>query len=246
MAKIKWEAKLAVVLIALSILMYALHFALFHDFHHIFIYFVGDVAFIPIEVLMVTLIIHRLLEQRDRKQKLEKLNIVIGAFFSEVGTKLLMHLSDCDPNLDDIRGNLIIENDWNDAEFSNAYDKLRNYPYDLDIDKVELFYLRQYLSGKREFLVRLLENPTMLEHESFTGLLQSVFHALEELESRDDLNNLPKSDLEHLRGDLKRSYMKLVNEWLDYMRHLQRHYPYLFSLAMRLNPFDSESSPVVQ
>ena len=93
MAKIKWEAKLAVVLIALSILMYALHFALFHDFHHIFIYFVGDVAFIPIEVLMVTLIIHRLLEQRDRKQKLEKLNIVIGAFFSEVGTKLLMHLS---------------------------------------------------------------------------------------------------------------------------------------------------------
>ena len=29
------------------------------------------------------------------------------------------------------------------------------------------------------------------------------------------------------------------------MRHLEKEYPYLFSLAMRMNPFDEAASPVV-
>lgn len=39
--------------------------------HHIFIYLVGDIAFVPIEVLLVTLIIHRLLETREKKAMLD-------------------------------------------------------------------------------------------------------------------------------------------------------------------------------
>jgi hypothetical protein len=38
----------------------------------------------------------------------------------------------------------------------------------------------------------------------------------------------------------------LVLEWVSYMRYLKEHYPYLFSLAMRTNPFDAEASPVVR
>jgi hypothetical protein len=30
------------------------------------------------------------------------------------------------------------------------------------------------------------------------------------------------------------------------MEHLKSNYPYLFSLAMRLNPFDQDGSPVVE
>jgi hypothetical protein len=30
------------------------------------------------------------------------------------------------------------------------------------------------------------------------------------------------------------------------MKHLKDNYPYLFSLAMRTNPFDHEASPVVK
>jgi hypothetical protein len=33
--------------------------------------------------------------------------------------------------------------------------------------------------------------------------------------------------------------------WLEYMEHLKDNYPYLFSLAMRVNPFDKTASPVV-
>lgn len=55
----------------------------FRDPHHIFLYLIGDIAFVFIEVLLVTLIIHQLLSRREKQAMLKKLNMVIGAFFSE-------------------------------------------------------------------------------------------------------------------------------------------------------------------
>jgi hypothetical protein len=49
----------------------------------------AQLGFLPISVLLVTIIINQLLSQRARAAKLRKLNMVIGAFFSEVGTDLL-------------------------------------------------------------------------------------------------------------------------------------------------------------
>jgi hypothetical protein len=61
-----------------------------------------------------------------------------------------------------------------------------------------------------------------------------------------NLKKLPDSDLKHLSGDIQRSYNLLVDQWLDYMSYLKNNYPYLFSLAMRTNPFDEKASPVVE
>jgi len=38
----------------------------------------------------------------------------------------------------------------------------------------------------------------------------------------------------------------LMLEWITYMEYLKIHYPYLFSLAMRKNPFDESASVVVK
>ncbi|HON79842.1 MAG TPA: hypothetical protein PK544_15215, partial [Spirochaetota bacterium] len=63
---------------------------------------------------------------------------------------------------------------------------------------------------------------------------------------RDDLEGQPRSDREHLAGDVNRFYLLLVREWLVYMKYLKNSYPFLFSLAVRLNPFDPDASPVVR
>lgn len=102
------------------------------------------------------------------------------------------------------------------------------------------------MAGKRDFLLQLLANPTMLEHETFTDLLRAVLHLTEELLHREDFKKLPDSDSEHLEGDIKRAYGLLVKEWLECMKYLKNSYPYLFSLAMRTNPFDSEASVSVR
>ena len=246
MKPVRWQLLLGIVLVILSVVLYVIHFFIFHDSHHIFIYMIGDIAFVPIEVLLVTLIIHRLLGEREKRHRLEKLNMVIGAFFSDVGTRLLVYLSDFDPKLERIRDGLVVTGDWSDKEFISVSKRLREYDYSVEIDKVDLEALRTFLVEKRNFLLRLLENPNLLEHESFTGLLRAVFHLTEELECREDVTKLPDSDYQHIAGDIRRAYVLLVHQWLDYMKYLKDNYPFLFSLAIRTNPFDQTASPVVR
>ena len=240
-----WLIILGMALVGLSAYLYFFHFLIFDDPHHIFIYMLGDLAFLPIDILLVTLVIHRLLSVREKRSRLQKLNMVIGTFFSEVGTKLLARFSDCDPRLGDIKKDLVVTREWGDREFARVTKKLRTHDYVIDGSKADLKSLKGFMRQHRDFLVSLLENPNLLEHESFTELLQAAFHLAEELAFRKDIDSLPESDRDHIAIDIQRVYRVLAHQWLDYMRHLKDSYPYLFSLAMRTNPFDAEASPVV-
>ena len=97
---LNWQVLLGLFLILLSAMLYLIHYAIFRDPHHVFLYLIGDIAFLPIEVLLVTLIVHQLLDKREKKAMLKKLNMVIGAFFSEVGTDLLKSFSIFDPHVE--------------------------------------------------------------------------------------------------------------------------------------------------
>lgn len=162
-----------------------------------------------------------MLNKRERKVRLEKLNMVIGTFFSEVGTQLLADFSKFDLQLERMRKDLIVTNDWSEKDFLHTIKVLQN---------VDLEHLRTFLFEKRDFLLRLLENPTLLEHESFTHLLRAVFHLTEELACREDVRKLPDTDKAHLAGDIKRSYALLVHQWLTYMKYLKNHYRISFLL----------------
>lgn len=194
---------------------------------------------------MVATLTELLLTRRERRLRLEKLNMVIGAFFAEIGATLLVYFSDFDSRLEQIKGDLVVTGDWTDERFQAVADRIRGYDYEVDAGKVDFEHLRGFLTGKRGFMLRLLENPLLLEHELFTDLLLAAFHLTEELAHRRKLSDLPPTDQEHLAGDVQRIYRLLVHQWLDYLRYLQRAYPYLFSLAIRTNPFDEKASPVV-
>ena len=62
---------------------------------------------------------------------------------------------------------------------------------------------------------------------------------------RESLDDIPTPDRIHITGDVKRVFTLLVLEWLEYVRHLQLQYPYLFSLAVRTNPLDPQAKPEV-
>ena len=241
-----WQVVLGLSLVLTSVLIYVVHYLIFKNAHDIFFYMIMDIAFIPTQILLVTYVLNRLLSHREKQQRLEKLNMVIGVFFSEVGTRLLTYFSDMDPHLERIRNDLITTDNWSGTEFANVQKRLKTYDYEVDIGKVDLSTLKSILSGGKNFLVMLMENPNLLEHETFTEHLRAVFHLAEELACREDVDHLPDADRKHLAGDIRRAYRLMVHQWLDYMRHLKDNYPYLFSLAMRLNPFDQNSSPIVK
>lgn len=82
-----------------------------------------------------------------------------------------------------------------------------------------------------------MENPHLLQHEFFTDFLMAVLHLAEELAPREDLSGLPPSDLDHLKGDIKRAYSLLVRQWLHYMQYLKTHCPSSFLPGVANQPF---------
>jgi hypothetical protein len=140
----RWYLTLAIILIVLSALTYTLHYLLFEDLHHILIFAVGDLAFVFIEVLLVTLIIHEVLERRERAVRLSKLNMVIGAFFSEVGLGLIQKINkmQCEPEVAcrDVK----VRKDWTHKDFADTMERLKSRK---GIVKVEPDGLREMMGS---------------------------------------------------------------------------------------------------
>ncbi len=241
-----WQILMGLGLICLSVFFYVLHYLIFRDPHHIFIYLLGDIAFVFVQVLLVTLVLERFLYLREKQSLLKKLNMVIGAFFSEVGYELLKMYNQYDSNSEEVTKFISLDERWDKKRFVNFRDTILNHKFLIDAKKIDLVSLKNFLKSKREFLLRLLENPNVLEHETFTNLLWAVFHLTEELLYREDLTRLPDSDYEHLSNDIIRIYKILFEEWLRYVEHLRKEYPYLFSLVLRTNPFNPEATVIVK
>ncbi len=243
---LNWMLSISLILVIASALTYTIHYFIFRDLHHIFIYMLGDFGFLFLDVLLVILLIERLLSRREKRSIMNKLNMVIGTFLSEVGLELLRKFSNFVINSQNLERQLELSPDWEKKDFKKAMAAVQSFPYEIKIDKSSLLEIREFLLSKRSFLMRLLENPNLLEHERFTDLLWAVFHLTEELVFRGDLlEKLPDTDYEHLNIDFQRAYSKLAIEWLSYTAHLKESYPYLYSLAARANPMNPQASPVV-
>ncbi len=241
----RWQLFLGLILLSLSAFFYLIHYFIFHDIHHILIYFIGDIAFVFCEVLLVALVLNRLLVYQERRTVLKKLNMIIGAFFSEVGFPLLKLLAGFDTRIAQVQPKLVISARDTEQDFKNIQKILLSYQPAVEIKKGDLAELKEFLSRRRDSLLNLLRNSNLLEHESFTDTLWAIFHLTEELMFRPQLTGLPGHDYEHLAGDAERAYRLLIVEWLAYMKHLRREYSYLFSLAIRTNPFDRNASVVI-
>ncbi len=244
MKKHRFLIAAAAALLILSAALYLVHYAIFRDAHHIYIYLLGDLAFLPLEVLLVALIVDRVLEWREKQAMLGKMNMVVGVFFTEMGTRLI---GDLLPAFDRSRiiSALGVKPGWGAGDFRRATEFAEGLRLQADCRAVDLEGIKAGLSSKRDLLLRLLENPNLLEHERFTDMLWAVSHLAEELEARPQLRDLPQSDEAHIGMDMGRAFGALAAEWLDYIQHLKAHYPYLFSLVLRTHPLQDNPSAIV-
>ena len=230
----------------ISALLYGLDFLIFRDAHTLFLYLMSSLAFLPLEIFIVVLIIERIVDQSERKAILQKLNMVLGAFFNDVGNHLLRGLLENFDNKAEISKHFNLKDSWGKKEFQAAADYADKLKIEIDRHDMNLAELKVFFAQKREFLMTLLGNPSLLEHDHFTDLLWAVTHLDEELESRNSVENLPEADLVHLAGDIERLYGRLVVEWLDYIEHLHTNYRFLYSLVLRTHPFQEHPSAVIK
>lgn len=236
----------AILLVLISAGIYGFDYLLFPRRHEELLFLlILDFAFLPMSVLLVTIIVDRLLAERERQAQLNKMNMVISVFYSEVGTPLLRLLGALVPDEHALSDHLNVDPSWDEARLRKAIHYVRELRLPLLATCENLRALREFLRGERDFLLRLVENPVLLEHQQFTDLLWAVFHLEEELSARAELDACPAADVDHLGHDADRALGRLLVQWLDHLLHLHRDYPYLYSFEARTNPLRPDARPEV-
>ena len=224
-----------------SLLLYGLDYVIFGQARDIGLGLLGNLAFLPIYVLFVTMMIERLMKAREKEALHLKMNMVIGVFFSEVGTPLLKDGFSFLVDKEELAKRVKIAADWGDVQFRELALFLDSGEMKMESRLCSMDCFKEFLIARRNFMLGLLENPNLLEHDGFTDLLWAVFHLLEELQMRKVLTALPEADMDHLSGDISRAYTHLLKQWVGYLQHLKNEYPYLFSLAVRNNPLNPDA-----
>lgn len=237
----QWKWILSVILILSSIFLYITALLISGDVEHVIFYIIIDLAFIPLEVLIVVFVIEHIINKKEKETFLEKLDMIYGIFFSEIGNDLLIKISSI--NQDPLTKLCQIET-WTKKDYNQAYKNLKNHnlkykPYIPENEKDEfIFNLKNNLTNKKEFLIGLIANPSIIERESFSELLLAIFHLIDELELKIENENISIEDFNHIiEDDLGRVYCMLVYQWIKYLEFLDKNHPYMKSLAIKNNPF---------
>lgn len=237
----RWQIGLALGLMLLTAISYYIRWVLFPGaqlHNEMWRFLVGDMAFMFLQILLVTVFIDGVIQKREKDEMRQKLNMIVGAFFSQTGTRLLGRIAVTDEALAEVRADLVPNSSWKPADYRRAKSDFDAHQARIDIGACDLHELKAMLDADKPYLLNLLGNDALLEHEQFTDLLWAVTHLAEELDARRSLEGLSAPDEAHLEVDTKRVYVLLGKLWLDYLAHLQGAYPHLFSLAARTNPLD--------
>ncbi|WP_195938799.1 hypothetical protein [Romboutsia sp. 1001713B170131_170501_G6] len=228
-------------LILLSLFLHYIHYLVFKDAHHTLIFLFADIAFIPMEVFFTTLFIDKLLEKRERAHIVEKLSLLIGVFFTEVGTKLLNQFTIGDKNINNIRNMVDLDKLINDADyFKNIKLVTSKYDYKIDLNNIDLTVIKNSLHESKNLLVILISNEYLHDHETFTETIMALFHLKEEIDTRYNLD-IQEYEKEHLESDISQVYRYLTYMWCHYINYLSYNYPSLYIKALINNPFDTRS-----
>ena len=221
------------------------------DAEHIISYVWTHLGFIPVDILLVAFLLDEIIERKEKEAMLEKLDMLMSTFFSEVGNNLIKQLSTVNEHKANTE-NLKSIKTLDEEDFDNKLNELKEssvrFKAEISPEEREEFLdsLRTLLASKRELIINLINNPNLLEKEEFTSLITAILHLDEELEHRKDLALVNDTDFNHLNGDMERVYNILIHEWVYYLKYLYKHYPYMIALMIRTNPFDETADVYVK
>lgn len=232
----KWEVQISILLVVFSIFFYFVNYLAFHDTVFIEKYILVQLGFLPLSVLLVTIVLNSLMVRKERMERMEKLNIVVGSFFADIGKDLLRYISKYDRSITDIACSIhsLSKESESFNEFKNVVEKRK---YRVNFEKINLYELKKYVVEKRYRVINLLDNPVIIEHERFMDLLWILLHLIEELRMTIDFESMNSEDREDLKGDIERLYRLLAYEWIKYLQYLRDNYPHIYRYEIKSNPF---------
>lgn len=229
--------QLILLLLCASALLYAIHYLIFRDLHHLAIFGLHELAFVPLEVILVTLGLDQLVEKTHREEARSKVSIIETLYFNESGGTMLRYLTSFDPDAARLRELLQVTEVWHSSDFRQAIRQLKSYPFLLDLDRIDFFGLHYHLSQRHEYYRSMLENPALTQSEAFTEMIMKIYLLWEELDGRTNLYQLPEKDRSYLAELLHEIYRELTEYWLDNVYNHSIHNRFRLHRAIESNPF---------
>ena len=229
--------QLILLLLCTSALLYAIHYLIFRDLHHLAIFGLHELAFVPLEVILVTLGLDKLVEKTHREEARSKVSIIETLYFNESGGTMLRYLTSFDPDAARLRELLQVTENWRSSDFRQAIRQLKSYPFLLDLDRIDFFGLHYHLSQRHEYYRSMLENPALTQSEAFTEMIMKIYLLWEELDGRTNLYQLPEKDRNYLAELLHEIYRELTEYWLDNVYNHSIHNRFRLHRAVESNPF---------
>ena len=228
MKRLNFYIKVSIVLILLSTIMFYLHYLVFGQGENTAYYSFMNLCFIPINCLFVTIVLEKLIEAKEKKERIDKLNMLVGIFFTELGYKLMHEIIKGDKEAK----NLIVSfKQLDDVEL-----KIIKYNYDIDINQIDVGCIKELLLNNNNLLINLISNENLHQHEVFTDLLMAVIHLRDEILFMEK-HGTRQIDMNHLENDINRVYKNITIQWINYLKYLKINYPFLYNNAIRVNPY---------
>lgn len=246
---LKTQLLIGLGLILLSIALHYVHVLIFKDAHHTMIFLVADIAFVPLEVFFVTMVLDKILEKREKAHMVEKINMLIRLFYTKLGQELLNMFVETDNSVEEVRNRCQVNLETYEMDFRSAKEAIMDHKHRVDIKAIDLGHLKTMLDEQESLLVNMISSPVLIEYDSFSDLLLSLFHLREELNMKKisvDQSKMKPHQLDHIRVDINRAYRHLALEWVDYMMYLKDHYPFLYVTAIMKNPYDKRDLDTIE
>ena len=218
-------------LVALSCILYCVHWLVFGSHHDAGYY--GDkifshIAFLPIHALVLGVIIEGMISFRENLSRRKKLNMFLGIFFRQLGAEFLALASNICANRPDMEAITLVHKEWAHKDFKKARTSLLAFKPKMNADLQNLLRILDMLRDHENDILTMTRNPLVLDFEELYEGLISLLHLIEEIHFRGMDQNMTKGEMQHLAKDIGKALVKLNLLWLTYLEYLKEEHPVLF------------------
>jgi len=110
-------------------------------------------------------------------------------------------------NFASIKANIQFDDGWDLSKVNNIHKLAETYIYGgAGGESRYLGNLGNYLAAKKDFMLILMSNASLIEKDEFSELLLAVNHINEALTTIGDCSDISKELIDHLHEDLQKIY----------------------------------------
>lgn len=235
---------LGIMLFLFSVVLYFLNFLLYGDAHHLMEAFTEELAFMPVYVFITAVFAERMLSRSEKAEMSRRTNALVGTFYNEIGYDIVKKLIKFDSNSGTLNTKISIDGGLDPQKVKSIHRLAETYTYGAPKGKEDILEIGDLLSAKKDFMLIMMSNASLLEKDEFSELLLSVNHIHEALKTIDDISAIRDDLVDHFHSDIEKAYRSLIGVWVSYLSFIEKEDPYLYMLAIAKNPFKGEAGRI--